>query len=165
MHPSCAAFAALLGTVVALPAPDYSLPLSLPLGKRDDDYNPRDLSFIKKFAAIGDSYSAGIGAGSRLGSFGTPDWLCSRYDHAYPNLMNQSPMLGDPSKRTFEFYSCSGAVVSEIVNDQLPRISSGQDIITLSAGKSRSEILSAQKPSANLSGKIQAATTLSWSMY
>lgn len=31
-------------------------------------YDPEDLGGIKKLAAIGDSYSAGIGAGDRLGS-------------------------------------------------------------------------------------------------
>lgn len=34
----------------------------------DNEFDPSDLSFIKKLAAIGDSYSAGIGAGDRLGS-------------------------------------------------------------------------------------------------
>ncbi|CZT41789.1 uncharacterized protein RSE6_01575 [Rhynchosporium secalis] len=33
-----------------------------------DSWDPADLSSIKKLAAIGDSYSAGIGAGGRLGS-------------------------------------------------------------------------------------------------
>lgn len=31
-----------------------------------DDFDPSDLSFITRMAAIGDSYSAGIGAGARL---------------------------------------------------------------------------------------------------
>lgn len=31
-----------------------------------NDFDAEDLSFIKKFAAVGDSYSAGIGAGSPL---------------------------------------------------------------------------------------------------
>jgi hypothetical protein len=31
-------------------------------------FDETDLSFIKKIAAIGDSYSAGIGAGARLGN-------------------------------------------------------------------------------------------------
>jgi hypothetical protein len=35
---------------------------------RDDEFDDTDLSFIKRMAAIGDSYSAGIGAGNRLGS-------------------------------------------------------------------------------------------------
>jgi hypothetical protein len=35
---------------------------------QDDEFDPMDLSFITKLAAIGDSYSAGIGAGDRLGN-------------------------------------------------------------------------------------------------
>lgn len=35
----------------------------------NDGYNAEDLSYLKKIAAIGDSYSAGIGAGARLGGF------------------------------------------------------------------------------------------------
>jgi hypothetical protein len=47
---------------------------------RDTPSDPDDLSFIKSIASIGDSYAAGIGAGSRLGkpwdlgTFG--DWKC-----------------------------------------------------------------------------------------
>ncbi|KAI0403813.1 hypothetical protein F4802DRAFT_570340, partial [Xylaria palmicola] len=37
-------------------------------GEADDVFDSTDLSFIQKLAAIGDSYSAGIGAGDRLGS-------------------------------------------------------------------------------------------------
>lgn len=35
---------------------------------RADEFDPSDLSFITKMAAIGDSYSAGIGAGNMLGT-------------------------------------------------------------------------------------------------
>lgn len=42
------------------------------MGRQDDDdlneFDPSDLTFITSLAAIGDSYSAGIGAGNRLGS-------------------------------------------------------------------------------------------------
>ena len=34
----------------------------------DKSFDPSDLSWINKLAAIGDSYSAGIGAGDRLGN-------------------------------------------------------------------------------------------------
>ena len=33
-----------------------------------DMFDPQDFSSVKRLAAIGDSYSAGIGAGNRLGS-------------------------------------------------------------------------------------------------
>lgn len=43
--------------------------ISVDLEPRDDDnFDPSDLSSLVNLAAIGDSYSAGIGAGSRLGS-------------------------------------------------------------------------------------------------
>lgn len=41
------------------------------MGIRDtDEFNPAELFYIIKLAAIGDSYSAGIGAGSRLENIG-----------------------------------------------------------------------------------------------
>jgi hypothetical protein len=57
------------------------VPLSgAPLSIRDDEKDPDDLSFIQSIAAIGDSYSAGIGAGKRLGSLTDiskwGDWGC-----------------------------------------------------------------------------------------
>lgn len=94
-----------------------------------------DLSFIKKLAAVGDSYSAGIGAGNRLGSLtDLGAWACSRYSKSYPNLVNGMGPLGDPKGRNFQFHSCSGAKVQEVQNDQLPRTDSGQNAILLSAG-------------------------------
>ncbi|KAJ4307499.1 hypothetical protein N0V84_012688 [Fusarium piperis] len=95
---------------------------------RDDDI-PDGILNIRKLAAIGDSYSAGIGAGDRLGSIydalkmavvsepgpsgafpntmdtesnlATQDFACARYDHAYPYLVNQDSRIGDPSGRKF----------------------------------------------------------------
>jgi hypothetical protein len=61
-------------------------------------------------------------------------WGCSRYDQAYPNIINNDNRLGDPASRTFQFESCSGAVVSDVVKDQIPRISANQQVILLSAG-------------------------------
>lgn len=42
--------------------------LSSPIWERDEDFDESDLSFITRLAAVGDSYSAGIGAGSHLGN-------------------------------------------------------------------------------------------------
>ncbi|KAJ4007802.1 hypothetical protein NW766_009607 [Fusarium irregulare] len=109
------------------------------------DLEPRDAGVshdvlnIHKLAAIGDSYSAGIGAGDRLGSVydaftsGT-DFACARYDHAYPYLVNQDDRIGDPAKRSFQFLSCSGAVIKDVIDDQIPKLDSNQDAITLSIG-------------------------------
>lgn len=66
----------IIGRVLAVPA--FPQPTEKPwqvpsLLSREDDtsdddgFDPSDLSHITKLAAIGDSYSAGIGAGERLG--------------------------------------------------------------------------------------------------
>ena len=55
---------------VALRFPGNGSQWSDPLLARQDDdgFDGEDLSYIRNLAAIGDSYSAGIGAGKRLGS-------------------------------------------------------------------------------------------------
>lgn len=49
--------------------------------------------------------------------------------------MNTDSRLGDPSKRKFQFKSCSGAVTSDVLNIQIPSLDSGQNAIMLSIGK------------------------------
>lgn len=75
MRPSlwcCFATLRYVGLGIAIPA--YRAPIrnasipSNPVWTRDDDFDESDLSFITKLAAVGDSYSAGIGAGDRLGT-------------------------------------------------------------------------------------------------
>ncbi|EPS26948.1 hypothetical protein PDE_01888 [Penicillium oxalicum 114-2] len=105
-----------------------------------DDFDPSDLSFITRMAAIGDSYSAGIGAGARLQGDG--DSACSRYDNAYPNLIHTDLRLGDPATRNFQFKSCSGAVISDVISDQIPQISGNQQVILLSAGGNDAQLTS-----------------------
>jgi len=66
----CVALCSVFWPAVCIP----SLPSSLAGGifprqeTEDNEFDPGDLSFIRKLGAIGDSYSAGIGAGNRLGS-------------------------------------------------------------------------------------------------
>lgn len=62
----------LVGSAIAIPpfnrvTGNASTPVGL-APRQDDELDLGDLSFITKLAAIGDSYSAGIGAGDRLGS-------------------------------------------------------------------------------------------------
>ncbi|KAJ3467994.1 hypothetical protein MRS44_005558 [Fusarium solani] len=135
----CLAIAALVGSAVARPALDPFGSMSMnSLFQRDEDFEPEDLSFIKKIAAVGDSYSAGIGAGSLL--LGINEIRCRRYDHSYPYLVNQDERLGDPGGRTFQFESCSGAVVKDIIEKQIPTISNNQDVILISAGGNDAEL-------------------------
>ncbi|KAF4990980.1 hypothetical protein FDECE_14187 [Fusarium decemcellulare] len=121
------------------------MPMNSLLGRDTDDFfNPDDLTFIKKLAAIGDSYSAGIGAGDGLheeGASTSQDENCRRYDHSYPYLINQDERLGNPSNRKFQFKSCSGAVIQNVIEDQIPSIDSDQQIILLSAGGNDAELV------------------------
>ncbi|KAK7978042.1 hypothetical protein PG988_005532 [Apiospora saccharicola] len=109
-------------------------------------FDPADLSFITKMAAVGDSYSAGIGAGERLGAAyeivdPASDHDCSRYDEAYPYLVNTDGRLGDdPSKRKFQFKSCSGAVIKDVVEKQIPTLDYNQQVILVSAGGNDAEL-------------------------
>lgn len=122
-----------------------------------DSWDASDLSYITKLAAIGDSYSAGIGAGNKFGDASQAsdsqsgkfyalfshkqvsdiilDWSCGRHDNAYPSLVNQDGRLGDKSKRRFQFQSCSGATLEDVTQQQLPHIDKGQHVILVSAGK------------------------------
>jgi hypothetical protein len=57
------------GSVIARPSlADFgSMSMNNMFGRDTADFfNPDDLTFIKKLAAVGDSYSAGIGAGDGL---------------------------------------------------------------------------------------------------
>lgn len=73
------ALTATSGTAVARPALGDvgSMPMSSLFSRvTDEDFYFDDLSSIKKIAAIGDSYSAGIGAGDRLQGAGGEYPLC-----------------------------------------------------------------------------------------
>ncbi|KAF2446049.1 SGNH hydrolase [Karstenula rhodostoma CBS 690.94] len=83
--------------------------------------------WIQRLASIGDSYSAGLGAGDRL------DFYCSRYAKSYPNILHAS-LLGHNKNRTHQFLSCSGQTSTEILETQVPALSDDLDLLTISAG-------------------------------
>ena len=82
--------------------------------------DPEDFSDIRSIAAIGDSYSSGIGSGSRI------DWSCSRYDHSYPSLVFLDERLENAST---QYLSCSGATSPEILSKQVPALTDGIDAV------------------------------------
>ena len=95
--------------------------------------DPDDLSFIKKWAAIGDSYAAGIGAGNVV------DKRCSRYDGSYANLVNVQ--LGeDTTDIDFTYIACSGAKIPAITT-QAESLDGGQQMITISAGGNDAQLI------------------------
>lgn len=91
----------------------------------DASRDPFDLSFYKKGAAIGDSYTAGIGAGNRV------QWGCSRYDGSYASLVALQLEV-DPDELDFTYTACSGAVVDEITT-QAKKLSTGQEFVMMTA--------------------------------
>ncbi|KAH0399425.1 SGNH hydrolase, partial [Aureobasidium melanogenum] len=124
-------------TALTLPLPDrrhlgheqlQSSGPSLIHDKRDGEpEDPNDQSWITQWAAIGDSYSAGIGCGYVL------DYGCARYNFSFPSLINVDERMGDAS-RDFQFLACSGAESSDVLQNQVPQITDGVQMITVTAG-------------------------------
>lgn len=83
--------------------------------------------WLQRFASIGDSYSAGLGAGKRI------DWACSRYASSYPSILHSS-LLEENSDLTHQFLACSGATTTEILTKQVPALADNLDLLTISAG-------------------------------
>ncbi|ORX98683.1 SGNH hydrolase-type esterase domain-containing protein, partial [Clohesyomyces aquaticus] len=84
--------------------------------------------WLRYWAALGDSYAAGIGAGSRV------DKDCARYDRSYPYLMSIDDRLGTNQYRDWKNFACSGATTEDVVEKQIPNLAKVQDVVTLSAG-------------------------------
>lgn len=92
-----------------------------------DSVQTTKFPWINKFASIGDSYAAGLGAGERI------DYSCSRYALSHPNLL-QSSHLGDNPNRKHQFLACSGAAIGDVLQNQVPALEHNLDLLTISAG-------------------------------
>jgi lysophospholipase L1-like esterase len=119
--------------VQGLPGVPKPAPERLSIRQDDDESGPInpdtvDLSYIRNFAAVGDSYAAGLGAGVR------DDAACSRYYDAYPRLINRDARLGLSRLRNFQFAACSGHTSSQVTNLQIPGLDGNVDVLTISAG-------------------------------
>lgn len=91
--------------------------------------DPADFGWIKRWAAIGDSFTAGIGSGN-LFSQQKDDYKCSRYDHSYPALANNA--FG-PAVEDFQFTACSGDRSEQIYN-QISAMQGNVDLVMMTAG-------------------------------
>lgn len=99
-----------------------------------------DLSFIERWAAIGDSFTAGIGdsftagigSGNQLGNMVTLDetWKCSRFSYSYPQIVNQA--LGS-SVKDFQYLACSGDRTDGI-EKQAKALKGDLDLVVLTDG-------------------------------
>lgn len=97
-----------------------------------DGKDPADFAWVKSWAAIGDSYTAGIGSGRQLGGFfhNRDDWYCSRYDEAYPMVVNKA--FGSAVDK-FQFEACSGDRSVQIY-DQVQKMDGDLDLVIMTAG-------------------------------
>ena len=91
----------------------------------DDDY-----SWIKKWAAVGDSFTAGIGSGGGTYNDNADTIACARWDYTYPTIMNN---VFGPSVAQFDYKACSGAVTADIY-DQIQSLDNDMDLVVLTAG-------------------------------
>ena len=76
------------------------------------------------YAALGDSYSSGLGAGN-YGSSGS----CDRSSGAYGQLWANAN-----SPASFDFAACSGAKTTDVVNSQAPTLSGSTTLVSITIG-------------------------------
>ncbi|WEW60679.1 hypothetical protein PRK78_006166 [Emydomyces testavorans] len=139
-------FALIISTVAALASQN-----SLPLNARNLHnksitaaeklpVSDKVMVSVKNFASLGDSYAAGVGAGSQL------DSKCWQYSESYPAQLNNTDMLKGYG-HSMQFLACTGTVMRDdwgssassgggkkkIIWDQIDAIK-GADFVTLSIG-------------------------------
>lgn len=80
---------------------------------------------VQTFAALGDSFATGMGAGKMLGiPIFSGHWWCSRYGNSYGSLVfNDMPR--PKATRKFHNYACSGHNIDTITKKQLPQLKNG----------------------------------------
>jgi lysophospholipase L1-like esterase len=77
------------------------------------------------YVALGDSYSAGVGAGSYTGSSGS----CDRSTNAYSQLWANA---NDPA--SYVSVACSGATTATVISSQLSALSSSTTLVSITVG-------------------------------
>ncbi|MBM7504033.1 SGNH/GDSL hydrolase family protein [Agromyces aurantiacus] len=118
-----AALAVALGAAVAAPAAPASAAVSA--AKPDKPTKPGGGgggSSELAFAAVGDSFAAGVGAGSYL------DTSCYRSSKSYPKLID-----ADANRKLVSFPACSGASTVETLA-QVATISTTAKLVTVTVG-------------------------------
>lgn len=91
--------------------------------------DPANLSGIKRWAAIGDSFTAGIGS-ENLYSQVSDDFKCCRYDHAYPAIISNA--LG-PIVQDFQYVTCSGDRFVQFY-EQVSNMKGNLDFVIMTVG-------------------------------
>lgn len=74
------------------------------------------------YVALGDSYSSGVGAPGQTGT-------CLRSPNGYPGLWAAAH-----APKSFTNLACSGATTDDVLSTQVPALSSGADLISITIG-------------------------------
>ena len=77
------------------------------------------------YAALGDSYSAGVGAGGTITASGS----CRRSTQAYPELWAAAT-----APASFVFGACDGATTTDVLNGQLGALGSATGLVSITVG-------------------------------
>jgi lysophospholipase L1-like esterase len=77
------------------------------------------------YVALGDSYSAGVGAGSYIAASGS----CERSTKAYSQLWADSH-----APASYRSVACSGATTADVTSNQLAALSSGTTLVSITIG-------------------------------
>jgi lysophospholipase L1-like esterase len=77
------------------------------------------------YAALGDSYSSGVGTGNYTSESGS----CRRSNQGYPALW-----ASQHAASSFTFVACSGAKTGDVLNNQLGGLSAATTLVTITIG-------------------------------
>lgn len=104
--------------VPAPPASDTALPTPVPTSTLRIGTAKNPL----RYAALGDSYSAGMGGGDETGK-------CRRSPHAYPHQLAASKTI-----MLSRFVACAGATTSDVLAHQIDALDPQIDLVTITIG-------------------------------
>ena len=85
---------------------------------------------IQSYAALGDSYASGAGAGSPRFSF--EDLTCGRYSDSYPIQAANNALL-NITRSNFKNLACGGSKGLTVLRDQIPHIGMS-DLVSITIG-------------------------------
>lgn len=86
---------------------------------------PASVPSSVRYVALGDSYSAGLGAGSYIAASGS----CDRSNDAYPALWSKANLPA-----SYVSVACSGATTSTVLSSQIPALSAATTLVSITIG-------------------------------
>lgn len=86
---------------------------------------PASAATAIEYAALGDSYSSGVGTGDYYSNSGS----CDRSPESYAALWEAAHSVSN-----FDFAACSGAKTTDVLNSQLGGLSASTNLITMNIG-------------------------------